>query len=195
MQIICSANHTSSGFRSQDRRIVSSSAALVAFLNLAPERPFTRCAHSVQVAWRMGLPSTTLKVQNGRARCRSAPELRTVCCASARSCRRGDRGSGPDNRQRAGIQGDGLLDGRTNRRFRPRARSRDADVPAHVVPGDVCGHLTRREGVQLLPAAPDSVRRRLWPSSSRDASSRAPSRSDALDDVRRVGIDRRRDCA
>ena len=63
MQIICSANHRSSGSRLQDRRMASSSAALVAFLNRAPERPFTRRSHSLQVAWRIGLPSTTLRYE------------------------------------------------------------------------------------------------------------------------------------
>ena len=55
------AHHRSSGLKFHAPRIDASSAGLVAFLNRAPERPFTRCSHSFQVRWRIGLPSTTLR--------------------------------------------------------------------------------------------------------------------------------------
>jgi serine/threonine protein kinase len=56
-------HHTSSGLKFHAPRIDASSAGLVAFLNRAPERPFTRCSHSPQVRWRIGLPSTTLRYE------------------------------------------------------------------------------------------------------------------------------------
>ena len=42
--------HTSPSLNPQPRRIATSSAALIAFLNFAPDRPFTRRSHSAQVA-------------------------------------------------------------------------------------------------------------------------------------------------
>ena len=54
-------SYKSSGRYPHARKIVASSASLIAFLKRAPERPFTRRSHSAQVAWRIGLPSTTLK--------------------------------------------------------------------------------------------------------------------------------------
>jgi hypothetical protein len=44
------STHKSPGSTPQPRRIAASSAALNAFLNLAPARPFTRRSHSAQVA-------------------------------------------------------------------------------------------------------------------------------------------------
>src|SRR6185295_18268444 len=46
-----------------ERRIAVSSAALVAFLNRAPVRPFTRRSHSAHVACRISWPSMRLKYE------------------------------------------------------------------------------------------------------------------------------------